>query len=607
MPNPTSFWSSSYTIISGILVLGLMAQWLAWRFRLPSILLLLIFGMLAGQFGFVNPDLLLGNLLRPIVSFSVAIILFEGSLSLKFKELATAGPAIRNLMSIGVLITWALITLACHFILGIGMSKSLLISAILTVTGPTVIIPMLRYIRPTGDAAKILKWEGIVNDPIGGMLAILVFEAVLTLQTSGIQATFLLVFVNILKTLAVGGLLGYVVSKVFVFILRREWIPVYLQSPITLMVLLATFVVSNFIQQDSGLLTVTLMGLIFANQKRLHLDHIIEFKENLGLILLSTLFILLAARLQFSDFIALGWQGALFLLVLILIIRPVTVFVSTRKTKLKLNEKLFLAFMAPRGIVAAAISSVFALRLEEAGFKNGEIIAQVVFLTIMGTVIVHALTALPFAKYLGLAGKAKGVLILGAHSWAQQLAEVLGRLGVTTLLVDRNSHKVHLAKLNGLSAYMGNILSERTMEELDLTEFGQLLALLPNDETNSLAALRFQRFFGTEGVYQLYSEQKESNLLPGGYELPAHLRGKMLIGKQYDYDTLEGMLHSQYQIKSTAITPEFDLVALNETYKNNIVPLALVTETGDLQFATNKNTLNPKAGQKLIFIAPVNP
>ncbi len=599
------FLSSPYTGLAGVLVLGIMSQWLAWRFRLPSILLLLVLGMLAGQVGFLDPDRLFGDLLRPMVSFSVAIILFEGSLSLKFKDLATSGPAIRNLMSIGVLVTWALTTLACRFILDIGLSKSLLISAILTVTGPTVIMPMLRFIRPSGDAAKILKWEGIVNDPIGSVLALLVFEAVLTLQSSGIQATFWLVTINLVKTFVVGGLLGFIVSQLFIFILRRDWIPVYLQSPITLMVLLATFVLSNFFQKDSGLLTVTLMGIIFANQKRLSLDHIIEFKENLGLILLSSLFILLAARLQFNDLLVLGWQGVVFLVVLIVIIRPATVFLSTWNTKLKLNEKLFLAFMAPRGIVAAAISSVFALRLDEAGFQNGRIVAQVVFLAIMGTVVFHSLTALPIARYLKLAGKAKGVLILGAHTWAQQLAEVLTNLDIPVILVDRNAHKISTAKLKGLPGYMGNILSERTLEDLDLTDFGQLLALLPSAETNSLATLRFQKILGPEGVYQLYSEHKDSNALSSKHELPEYLQGKVLFGKQYTYEALDKMLETQYQIKTTGITPEFDMDALRKNYKNNVVPLALVTEAGELQFATDKNSLTPKAGQKLIFIAPI--
>lgn len=602
MPLLSAYLSSPYAILSGVLVLGLMAQWLAWRFRLPSILLLLIFGMLAGQFNFIDPDHLLGDLLRPIVSFSVAIILFEGSLSLKIKELSTAGRAILNLASIGVLITWLLTVLACHYILGIGLSKSFLIAAILTVTGPTVIMPMLRYIRPSGDTSKILKWEGIINDPIGSLLAIIVFEAI---QTMGIRATFVMVIMNLLKTTLVGALLGFTVTKLYVWILRREWIPVYLQSPMTLMVLLVTFVISNFIQMDSGLFTVTFMGIIFANQKRISLEHIIEFKENLGLILLSSLFILLAARLQFNDLMALGWQGGIFLLVMIFLVRPISVFLSTRRISLERNEKIFLAFMAPRGIVAAAISSVFALRLDEVGFQDGQIVAQVVFLTILGTVIFYAITAMPLAKALKLAGKAKGVLILGAHAWAQQLAETLKKEGFPVLLVDRNVYKASTARLNGLETYTGNILSERTLDDLDLTSFGQLLALLSNSETNSLAAIRFQRIFGAEHIYQLYPKQTKANVRSTDQELSEQLHGKVILSKQYTFDNLENMLESgAYRFKSTALTPEFDFEALKMTYKNNIIPVAIVTESGELRFATEKQAVMPKSGQRLIFIAP---
>jgi NhaP-type Na+/H+ or K+/H+ antiporter len=601
MPLLSGYLNSPYSILAGILVLGLMAQWLAWRFRLPSILLLLIFGMLAGQSGFIDPDHLLGGLLRPIVSFSVAIILFEGSLSLKIKDLNTAGRAILNLASAGVLITWLLTALACHLILGIGPSKSFLIAAILTVTGPTVIMPMLRYIRPSGDTAKILKWEGIINDPIGSLLAIIVFEAI---QTLGIRATFVMVIMNLLKTVLVGGLLGFIITKVFVWILKREWIPVYLQSPMTLMVLLATFVVSNFIQMDSGLMTVTLMGIIFANQKRISLEHIVEFKENLGLILLSSLFILLAARLHFGDLMALGWQGVLFLLVMIFLVRPAAVFLSTCKTSLNRNEKLFLAFMAPRGIVAAAISSVFALRLDEAGFHHGQIVAQVVFLTILGTVIFYATTAMPLAKALNLAGKARGILILGAHDWAQQLAEVLNKEGIPVLLVDRNAYKVSTARLNGLETYTGNILSERTLDDLDLTSYGHLLTLLSNSEINSLAAIRFQRIFGADHIYQLYPEQKKATARSSDQELSEQLHGKVILGRQYTFDVLENMLEKgPYRFKSTALTPEFDFEALKKTYKNNVVPVCIVSESGELRFATEKQVLAPKSGQKLIFIA----
>ncbi|MEB3287434.1 MAG: cation:proton antiporter [Vampirovibrionales bacterium] len=597
-----NYLPSPYAALSGILTLGLMSQWLSWRFALPSILLLLLSGMLAGQMGFINPDLLFGDLLRPIVSFSVAIILFEGSLSLKFKDLTTAGLAIRNLASIGVAVTWILSALAAYLIFGVGLSKALLIAAILTVTGPTVIMPMLRYIRPSGDTAKILRWEGIINDPIGSLLAIIVFEAIQTLDLSD---TFIMVAVNLLKTIAVGGILGLIVTKVFVGILRREWIPVYLQSPMTLMVLLATFVVSNEVQKDSGLFTVTLMGIIFANQKKISLEHIIEFKENLGLILLSSLFILLAARLHFNDLLALGWNGLLFLLVMITLVRPASVFLSTIGTNLTLKEKVFLSGMAPRGIVAAAISSVFALRLDEAGFQDGQVVAQIVFLTILGTVIVYASIALPLAKALQIAGKAKGVLILGAHSWARQLAELLKRENIPVLMVDRNVEKARIARMHGFNTYTGSILSERTMEDLDLTDYGQMLALLSNAETNALATIRFQRMLGADNMYQLYPDHKNTSPVKSNHKLAPELRGKIFLDKQYTYNMLEKMLmEDDYQFKSTTITQEFDFEALRQTYKNLIIPVCLIVSGGSLQFATSKNELLPKAGQKLIFIAP---
>jgi NhaP-type Na+/H+ or K+/H+ antiporter len=370
-----------------IIVLGITAQWLAWRFRLPSILLLLLFGFLAGPVThLLDPEELLGELLFPFVSVSVAIILFEGGLSLRRSEIKTTGHVIRNLVTVGAAVTWVIAAGGALLILGFDLPLALLFGAILVVTGPTVIIPLLKHVRPAAQISSIAKWEGIVNDPIGAILAVLVFEAIVAI---GIQQAALTVAFSLLETLLIGVTLGTAGAFGLAQLIKRYWIPDYLQNGVTLMVVIAAFVVSNMIQKESGLLTVTLLGIILTNQKGVNIKPIIEFKENLGVLLLSALFIILAASLNLEALAQIGIRSIAFLLVLIFLARPAAVILSTVNSGLSWNEKIFLAWMAPRGIVAAAVTSVFAFELvEEAGYQEAELMVAEIFLVIVGTVTI---------------------------------------------------------------------------------------------------------------------------------------------------------------------------------------------------------------------------
>ncbi|MCK5710978.1 MAG: cation:proton antiporter, partial [Deltaproteobacteria bacterium] len=402
--------------------------------------------------GLINPNQLFGNLLLPLVSVTVAIILFEGGLSLKFSEVKEVTAVIRNLVTVGVLVTWVLTSLASYFIFGLGLQISVLLGAVLVVTGPTVIIPLLRHIRPSGRVGSIIKWEGIIIDPIGAILAVLVFEVIIS---GGLEKATAHVVVSIFKTLVVGTVLGLVGAKLVVVILRRHWVPDFLQNPVTLMIVIFVFVCSNVIQIESGLLSVTLMGIALANQKWASIKHIVEFKENLRVLFISSLFIILAARLTIDELNhVLNFKGFIFLVLMIVVVRPLSIFISTYFTDLNLKEKLFLSWMAPRGIVAAAVASVFALRLAEAGYEQAERIVDITFLVITGTVAVYGLTAFPLAKRLGLAKpNPQGVLMVGAHSWARSIAKILHENGFQVSLVDSNWANVSSARQEGLKAY----------------------------------------------------------------------------------------------------------------------------------------------------------
>jgi len=285
--------------LASIVVIGIAAQWLSWRLRLPAIFLLLLAGFLAGAVtGWIDPDALLGEALFPVVSLSVAIILFEGGLSLDIAELAKIGRVVRNLASIGVVATWGLAAVSAYFLLGFDLRLSVLLGAILVVTGPTVIIPLLRHIQPTAKLGSAIRWEGIVNDPIGAILAVLVFNAIVVGELQGGMSA---AAVGVVKALFAGGALGLLGAGLIVVLLKRYWVPDYLQSTVTLAVVLAVFSLADLVLSESGLLAVTVMGSALASQKVVTVRHIIEFKENLRVLLISALFIILAARMPLQD------------------------------------------------------------------------------------------------------------------------------------------------------------------------------------------------------------------------------------------------------------------------------------------------------------------
>jgi NhaP-type Na+/H+ or K+/H+ antiporter len=585
--------------LATILILGVGAQWLAWRLRLPSILLLLLLGFIAGPItGLVDPDHLLGDLLFPIVSMSVAIILFEGGLTLRLVELPEIGGTIFRLISLGAVVTWAIAAVAAHTILALDWSLSILLGAILIVTGPTVVGPLLRQIRPKGHSAALLKWEGILIDPVGALLAVLVFEAILGGELQQAPAA---IAGGVLQTLFIGTVLGFLGAGLMILLIRRFWVPDHLQNGIALLFAIALFALSNELHPESGLLTVTLMGFLLANQKWVTVKHIVEFKENLRVLLIGSLFVLLAARLQLDDVINLGWQGLLFLVVLILVARPLSVFISTLGSPMSAKERLFVSWMAPRGIVAASVASIFAFELVEAGHAGADQLVSVTFLVIVGTVALYGLTAGPLARYLNLSEQnPQGVLIVGGHAAARAIAATIQAQGFRALLVDTNNQNIELGQQEGLEAHYGNALSEDVIDDLDLTGIGRLLALTSNNEVNSLAALHFPEVFSRAEVYQL--PLKDGKI--GHEHIPQHLNGRFLFHADMTFAQLNKQMAAGSSIKTVKMTPAFDYVAFQTQYGNQAVPLFLITERKELLIYTIDYRPIPKAGQTLISLIP---
>jgi NhaP-type Na+/H+ or K+/H+ antiporter len=566
-----------------ILALGVLAQWLAWKFRLPSILLLLAFGFGLGQFTGVRIDDYLAagdghfSPLLSIVGLFVAIILFEGGLTLKLNELKVSGLPILRLCTIAVAISMAATTWFMWKVLGYDIRLAALTGAILTVTGPTVIAPLLRHVNPTRKMASIVKWEGIVVDPIGAVLAVLVFKAALASDT---DAAWVASGIAIGKMLLVGVLGGYLLGKIIEWLLRHHLVPDYLQPVFLLSVVAVAFTASNQIEKEAGLVTVTVLGIVLANQRSVSVKHILEFKENLRTLIISSLFIVLSGRIGITDLNSTLGKGLALLAFLILIGRPLSVFgslVGSFRTNTK--ERFFLAFLAPRGIVAAAVTSVFALEFEAAAASGqhfgdqaaviasqaNELVA-LIFLVIIGTVAVYGLTASPLARALGLASKnSTGILFAGADAWARLAAKALHDDGHRVMLLDTNFTNISSAKMLGLDAHRANILSEFAEEELDFNGLGSLVAGTPNDEVNSIASQRFIHQFGRAGVWQLAALDRDKHHKTAA---ASDVRSQTCFVGAPNHSTLQRLVASGAMVKKSNITDVFTLEDFQLTYKN---------------------------------------
>ncbi len=567
----TAFFTAHPALaIAAVIALGASAQWLAWRLRLPAILPLLTAGFVAGPvLGWLRPGLVFGDpLLFPAVSLAVGLVLFEGGLTLRFSELGETRRVVLALVTVGAAVTWLGSAAVAYVVGALPGPLALLFGSLVIVTGPTVIGPLLRIVRPSARVANVLKWEGIVIDVVGAMVAVLVFETLLlgraeveTGQTVLLVARFLLV----------GAAIGVLAGGTLAWMLKRRALPDYLVNVVTLAALFAAFSLSNLITDESGLLAAVVMGVLLANAGLPNLEALLSFKEDLSVLFVSMLFIVLSANLELSTLLAeLTWRGLVLVLVLVLVLRPAGVFLSALGSPLSWREKLFLSGIAPRGIVAAAVSSIFAAKLAGAGFERASALPALVFLMIVGTVLIASLSARPLGVRLGVADPdPQGVLILGAHPLARAVARALLDAEVPVLVADTNWAHVTAARVEGLPAFYGSLLSDRSDDELRLSGIGRLLALTSNDEANALTALKYAREFGSANVYQLAPGRS----LHERGRLGGESRGRVLSADDVTFRRLQALFDAGASIKRTELTEQFGLDAYRERYGSGCVPL----------------------------------
>ncbi len=586
--------------LAGLLILSILSQWAAWRLRLPSILLLLTSGVAVGPiFGFVHPDQLFGDLLVPIVSLSVAVILYEGGMTLRFRELykQQIPSVVFRIVTIGVLISWALGAATAHYIIGFRWVPSVLLGAILVVTGPTVIGPMLRHLRLRGRIGLVLKWEGIIVDPLGAILAVLVFTV---LRKSELHIGLAAASLEFAATLLVGVLLGVAAAAILVIALQRFWVPDSLHNSVSLMLMFAAFTAANAVHQEAGLLAATVMGIALANQQRVSIRHILEFKETLSVLLIAGVFVILAARLQPQHLGGVVWEGLLFVGALMVVVRPLSIITATIRSSLSWRERMFLACIAPRGIVAVALASVLSMELVATGFPRGGELVPVVFLTVFATVLVYGLCAGPLARHLGLVQvNPQGILFVGAHGWARAMAHELQSAGCPVLLIDTDRDNAREARMAGLPCMYGSALAERTREEIDYSGLGRLLAVTRNNEVNTLACAHYREDFGRGEVYQLAFPLNKQGRLEA---IPKGQHGRLLFGKDLAFDRLSEAFGKPPRIHRTKLTHEFGYEAFKAKYGDRIIELFIVKQNGVVQVCTgDQQVFAPEAGDLIIF------
>ena len=584
--------------LAGIIILGILAQWFAWKLKIPAILPLILIGLLVGPFAaeYLSEDgtkwiepiwngkegLFPGESIFYFVSLAISIILFEGGLTLKFREIKNVGPVITKLITVGSLITFFAAGVAAHFVFYLSWEISFLFSALIIVTGPTVITPILRNIPLKKDVSAVLKWEGILIDPIGALVAVLVFEFISVGAGGEYTKT---VLIDFSKIVLFGTTFGFTFAHAMNFAINRRWVPHYLLNVFALAAVLGVFVLSDSFAHESGLLAVVVMGMVLGNSNSPYLKELLYFKESLSVLLISILFILLAANINIEDlYLIYNWNAVILFALVVFIIRPIGVFLSTYNSKLKLNEKLFISWVGPRGIVAAGIASLFGLTLVDKGIVDAEYITPLVFMVVLGTVLFNATTARLFAKIVGVfLKKSTGILIVGASKVSRLLGHYLENNGRHVVLIDSNETNINKAKELGLEAFSSNIYSDNLMDNIELSDVGYLMALTGNSDINMYAINKFKKQFGENGSYRLITteEMLDKNNTPK----------EGLFSHADDYGALADLTRKFPSIQEIVLENKEHYESLIEiTNKDkDMIPLFIKDNEGELHIISSNN------------------
>lgn len=603
--------------LAGIIILGIIAQWVAWRFKLPAILPLILIGLIVGPLSTLYTEdgskliepmwngekgLFPGEGLYYFVSLAISIILFEGGLTLKRSEIRNVGPVITKLITLGSIVTFFAAAVAAYFIFGLSWQVSFLFSSLIIVTGPTVITPILRNIPLKKDVSAVLKWEGILIDPIGALAAVLVFEFISVGEGQAYTQTALIEFG---KILLFGFTFGFTFAHALAFAIKKNFIPHYLLNVVSLSVVLLVFVESDLFAHESGLLAVVVMGMVLGNIDLPNIKELLYFKESLSILLISILFIILAANIDLADLkLIYNWKTVALFASIIFVIRPLGVFLSSMGSNLKFNEKLFISWVGPRGIVAAGIASLFGSKLISRGEPGAEYITPLVFMIVLGTVLLNATTARMFAKGVGVfLKKSEGILILGASKVSRLIGEYLHKNNRHVVLIDNNQTNITKANNRGLEAFAANIYSDSLTDNIELNDIGYLMALTGNSDINKYAISKFEKQFGENGSFRLVDAEEMND--------PENNPKEGLFSHTDDFIKLTETARKNPVIREIDLKDTEHYEGLIEITKadTDIIPLFLKTPDNDIKIisAFSKEFTDIKEGSKLVYLGKTLP
>ena len=575
---------------------GIGAQWLAWKLHLPAIVLLLVAGFVAGPAtGFLDPATDFGTAYRPMVSIAVAIILFEGGLTLNYSEIRETSTAVRRIIMYAGPLTWGMAALAAHHIGGLSWPTAIVLGAILVVTGPTVIIPLLRQAQLEARPASLLRWEAIVNDPIGALFAVLSFEVIMV-YIGLHQADNLAMLILFGFTLAIVG--GWAAARLIVWSFVNGHVPEYLKAPVLLATVVAIYAATNMVLEEAGLLTVTVMGLVLANSRIASLTDMRRFKETITTLLVSGVFIILTASLSLDDIRSLDLSAALFVAALLLVIRPVAVMLATIRSGLTLQERILTSWIAPRGVVAVAVSGLFGTLLADVGVADAGRMVAFTFAVVVTTILLHGFTLAPLAKFLKLRKDAKpGILIVGGSRWSTALARKLKEAEVPVMLADQNWNHLTEARLASIPVYFGEVLSEAAHHAIDPRSFTSLIAAGDNDAYNALVCTDFGPELGRSHVFQIGRIDEKARKA-----LNFTLGGRSLTREPVSFHDLREKLLDGWTFQLTRLTDEYGWAAYETSRPDGALILLWIKPSGAIVFAaTTSNT--PAANDRILSFA----
>ena len=582
-------------------ILGIGAQWIAWRWQIPAIVLLMAAGLVAGPLtGLVNPEAVFGDLLRPLIGLAVAIILFEGGLTLNFAEIRETSRAVRRIVIIGAPLSWGLLFLAAHHVAGLSVPAAAVFSGIMVVTGPTVIMPLLRQARLPSRPASFLRWEAILVDPVGALFAVFAYETVLLLNAGHGSAEALLARGAL--ALAVAFALGIGLGRLLIWAFIRGHVPEYLKAAVLLIAVLVAFEATNHVLEEAGLLTVTVMGVVIGNSNIASFNEIRRFKEIMTVLLVSGIFVILTATVTLDDMARIGLPDLAFLALLLFVVRPLAVLLSTVGTTLTFRERLLCGWIAPRGVVAVAVSGLFAAGLADLGVEDGARLVPLAFLVVFATVILHGFTIQPLARLLGLSKKEPdGVMIVGASAWSTAFARRIREMEIPVMIADANWNRLREAREAGIPTYFGEILAEAAEHKVDFGRYGALIAATDNDAYNSLVCTDFGPEIGRGNVFQIGRAKRGEN---GRNALPATIGGQPLFEAGTGFSELRLRIGEGWGFSRTKLTSEYGIEDFLAARGEDAAILLLLKASGKVVIGTKAAAKQAEPGDTLLGFGP---